>query len=176
MNLIEKVIFPLKDEAIQKALQHADVVIKKVRKELEEAGNDLQLTAPMPKSFNESRQTYQIKMSRYKLFNSLCKTRAPSRKYGAPRIADVDDEKVNRFKKEVSENAGVQYDAFVAKLNKKIGEVSEATLTGNHVWDYSFLNVTTKDGEKQTWKTHQIVNVSKLGKLFNQWPTRKVKS
>jgi hypothetical protein len=34
--------------------------------------------------------------------------------------------------------------------------------------------VTTQEGEDQVWRTQMIVNVSVLGKLFNQWPTRQV--
>jgi hypothetical protein len=32
----------------------------------------------------------------------------------------------------------------------------------------------TKGGTVERWKTQQIVNVSRLGKLFNQWPTRQL--
>ena len=86
----------------------------------------------------------------------------------------MDREEIARFIKNSKEEAAAQYDAFVAKLIRKIGVVETAELTGNHVWSYSYLNVTKADGTKESWKTQMIVNVSKLGKLFNQWPTRKV--
>ena len=43
------------------------------------------------------------------------------------------------------------------------------------MWSYSFLYVTTPSNGDQCWKTQQIINQSKLGKLFNQFPTRKIK-
>jgi hypothetical protein len=93
-----------------------------------------------------------------------------------PEFADMSAEKGEKFVQEARENAAFQYEAYVAKLNKKIGPAKSASLTGNHVWGYSFLTVVTESGETQIWKTQMIVNVSKLGKLFNQFPTRKVKA
>lgn len=61
----------------------------------------------------------------------------------------------------------------MAKLIGKIGPVTSATIKGNHVWGHSVLTITNPDAVVEHWKTRQIVNVSKLGKLFNQWPTRK---
>ena len=34
---------------------------------------------------------------------------------------------------------------------------------------------THADGTTHQWRTEMIINVSKLGALFNQWPTRKLK-
>ncbi|MNE44768.1 hypothetical protein D3C80_1390130 [compost metagenome] len=79
------------------------------------------------------------------------------------------------FVKQAQENASAQYDAFIAKLEAKIGEVTAAILSGEHVWGHSILTVTKADGTTEKWKTQMIVNVSVLGNLFNQWPTRKVK-
>jgi hypothetical protein len=69
------------------------------------------------------------------------------------------------------------FDAYAAKLAGKIGlPITSAELTGQ-LWNYSFLQVEVEEGgEKgsQVWKTQMILNVSYLGKLFNQWPTRLV--
>lgn len=81
------------------------------------------------------------------------------------------------FLKETEESASLEFDKYVAKMISKIGEVESAELKSifdNDIWGYSFLNV-VKDGEAMSWKTQQIINVSKLGKMFNQWPTRKMK-
>jgi hypothetical protein len=80
-----------------------------------------------------------------------------------------------RFVAAAIELAATQYVAFVAKLVGKIGAVDSATLAGSHVWGYSILTVTKSDGSSERWQTQQIVNQSKLGTLFNQWPSRKVK-
>jgi len=80
-----------------------------------------------------------------------------------------------RFIKSACENAAFQYDAFIAKLDKKIGEAVSAELSGNHVWSFSVLTVEKADGSIEHWKTQMIINFSKLGKMFNQFPTRKIK-
>jgi hypothetical protein len=125
-------------------------------------------------------------LNRYNIFNVLadiCSAPArttslvtlhPARKM-APGLASRIVGKVRRFIKQRMEWAAADYDAFVIKLVKKIGEVKKAELHGNHVWGYSTLIVTIPDGEVQAWKTQQIVNHSKLGKPFNQWPTRRMK-
>lgn len=81
---------------------------------------------------------------------------------------------IERFVLEAGKDAGVQYTAFVLKLEHKVGKCDAAILEGDHVWGHSTLTV-TKGEQRETWITHQIINVSKLGKVFNQWPSRKVK-
>lgn len=75
--------------------------------------------------------------------------------------------------KQARQAASDSYDAYVAKMIAKIGDVTEATMqTSSNVWGYSVLEVTTVAGERQIWTTQQIVNRSVHGKLFNQWPSR----
>lgn len=174
-NPIEAAVAPLKADAIKRAEQEANKLVDRVRTELAAAGNDLQKCAPYPRT-NVDRMTYQRYLSRYQLFHAICKLRAATRRLDDPNYADVNDALVLRFIDQAKADAAAQYEAFVAKLISKIGGVTEAVLEGNHVWSYSYLRVVTAAGEQQTWKTQQIVNVSKLGKLFNQWPTRKVKA
>jgi len=177
MNPIEKVVAPLKNDAIERAEQNAKEIIDDVKKQLLEAGNDLKICAPYPRSnmYNAYSPAYWIAASKYQLFRSLCKTRKGSHMMNEPILADMDSNYKAKFIKQAKEDAAAQYDAFVAKLVVKIGEVEDAKLVGNHVWSFSILSVTKKDGTTQNWKTQQIINVSKYGKLFNQWPTRKVK-
>jgi hypothetical protein len=85
------------------------------------------------------------------------------------------EEAVQRFVKEAGTMASEQYTLFIRKLESKVGAHVSATLEGSHVWGFSELTVTKADGSKEKWRTQQIVNVSVLGKLFNQWPSRKVK-
>ena len=85
-------------------------------------------------------------------------------------------ETVEKFAASARETAAAEYDAFVAKLEAKIGDdVAAAELAGNHVWNHSTLTITRTDGSVERWRTSMIINVSKLGKLFNQFPTRKAK-
>jgi hypothetical protein len=71
--------------------------------------------------------------------------------------------------------AAQQYLGFIAKLEGKAGEHTAATLQGEHVWGFSVLTVTKADGSVERWRTQCIINISGLGTVFNQWPTRKMK-
>ncbi len=175
-NPIAAAVLPLKEDAMKRAEEYAREIVAKVREDLKAAGNDLIVCAPYP-SGNQSRASYFMMESRYRLFASLCVWRKSSYMMHEPHFADVDSNRVAKFIKEARENAAFQYEAFILKLIAKIGPVYSAKLSGNHVWSFSFLTVEKASGIQTTeiWKTQQIINVSKLGKVFAQWPTRKVK-
>jgi hypothetical protein len=174
-NLIEAAVLPLKVDAMQRAEEYAREIISKTTQELEAAGFDLEVAAPFPSSYGYNRFEYEKKHAEYFLFQKLTTWRKSSYSNHEPHLADMDLARCEKFVKEARENAAAQYDAYVAKLNKKIGEVTLAVLEGNHVWSYSILRVATTAGEKQSWKTTMIVNQSKYGKVFNQFPTRRIK-
>lgn len=160
LNAIETAVNPLKQDAINRAEQYAREVIASVLEQLAAVGNDLNAAAPAPKAWTAPTATamqYKAAQRKRDMFKAL---------------RSVDGQA--KFVKEAQENAAFQYEAFVAKLNAKIGPVVSATLEGNHVWSHSLLTVVLPTGEKQIWKTQTIINVSKYGKVFNQFPTRKV--
>jgi hypothetical protein len=96
------------------------------------------------------------------------------RKHGDPELVRISEERYARMREQVRQDAGASFDAYVAKLTAKVGEgVISASVVG-HLWDYSILTVEKTSGIEQ-WRTQQILNVSCLGKVFNQWPTRKMK-
>lgn len=72
--------------------------------------------------------------------------------------------------------------AFAAKLAGKVDRekaegaavVSVASTTIDR-WSSGTTVVRLSDGSEQEWHTQVIVNQSCLGKLFNQWPTRRVR-
>lgn len=81
----------------------------------------------------------------------------------------------DQFAEKEAKAAGDSYDAWVYKLVQKIGKpVTGANVSGDP-WSGSTITVTTNDGEQQRWKTQMIINTSKLGKQFNQFPTRRMK-
>lgn len=175
MNNIEKAVSPLKEDAQERAEQEAVKLIEKVKVSLSDAGNDLKKAAPYPDSFRMGRNEYITAIGKRTLYSSLVDHRQCTGMVNEPDFVDISNEKIERFIKESRDNAAFQYDKFVAKLVGKIGDTKSAILSGNHVWGYSILTIELPNGESQNWKTQQIVNVSKLGKLFNQWPTRKLK-
>ncbi len=174
-NPIAAAVLPLRDEAMTRAEQYAREIVASVREQLKAAGNDLNVAAPYPHS-RMSRNEYMAKMHKYQLFSTLTKWREGSHRHHEPCFVDVDSNYVARFVKEAREDAAAQYDLFIMKLIAKIGDVETASLNGNHVWSYSFLTVSKARSVIEIWKTQQIMNVSKLGKVFAQWPTRKVKN
>lgn len=181
MSHIAKAVEPVRAEAIARAAKEALAVIAKVEKELAEAGGDRQVYAPYPNSLREDKRSFTMKRSKYTLVRLLTErdfpegVYQPSRSSNSPDPARMSPEGCECFVEMAKVDASAQYDAFIAKLETKIGEVTSAILTGEHVWGHSILTVTKADGTSEKWKTQMIVNVSVLGNLFNQWPSRKVK-
>jgi hypothetical protein len=174
MNPIETAVLPLKAAAIERARNRAVELIENMREQLAAVDFDLDRAAPYPKT-NIGRPAYMVAMSRRQMFQRVFRPTKCSRKMTDPDTVYLNEECRDLFIQHAGENAAFEYDAFVAKLNAKIGEVVSAELEGNHVWGHSILRVVKADGTKENWKTQMIINVSKLGKLFNQFPTRKVK-
>lgn len=180
MNKIEEVVLPLKEDAIKYAEQRANELVEKVKVALEEADFDAQVVAPYPSSLHDSREGYHRKLARYNRVRSLTvsdKQRNPyCRGMKDPEYVVMNAERIEHFVEMFRDAAAQQYDAFVAKLNGKIGEdVVEARLEGNHVWGHSILYITRSDGNVEKWKTQTVHKLSKLGKPFFQYPTRKLK-
>lgn len=146
---------------------------------LNDFGWDIKVAFPNPDSFRDQHYEYLLKQARRNTASSLTSAQpAQKRTYTmkAPDLRIKDDAKLERYVAEARDFAAAQYDAFVAKLVNKIGDHASATLEGNHIWGESFLTVTfAGERAKETWKTQQIWNVSKLGKDFPQWPSRKLK-
>lgn len=177
---IAKAVAPVKADAIVRAEKDAREYVVRLTDVLAKNGFDLNKVAPAPNSLKTGREEYRTMQNRRNLFTSFTRERDDNdrnswRDMTAAKIVEVDPAKVERFVDTAKEAAAMHYDSFVYKLVEKIGETTEARLEGNHVWGRSILHVTLKSGEKQKWKTQQIVNCSVYGLLFNQWPTRLVK-
>jgi hypothetical protein len=171
-NPIEAAVSPLKEDAVKRAAQEAQKLVDHLTRRLAECENNADVLAPRP-AYNDS--SYKEKSARRTLLNSLTVSLKGVLSYNEPDIRAMDDKRISYFIDQAKLDAAAQYDAFVAKLCKKIWHCESAELDGNHVWGYSILTVTYNSGTVERFKTQMIVNVSKHGKLFNQWPTRKVK-
>lgn len=171
INPIEAAVAPLKKDAVERAIKEAHNLIEHLSRRLNECEGNADTLAPYPR-YNDP--AYKEKRARRELLESLSKSVKVTRSYNEPDIREMDGDRINAFVKNAMALAASQYDAFVSKLVTKIGPVESAKLEGNHVWGYSILSV-AKEGANENWKTQQIVNVSVHGKLFNQWPTRKMK-
>jgi hypothetical protein len=176
VNPIEAAVMPLKEAAVDRAEQEAKKLIATVLKRLEEAGWDIAKVAPRASpQVHGYGNAYHQAASLHTLYSSVTASAVRRVFPTDPDIRKASPEAEARFIKGARHDAAVAYVGFVAKLVMKIGTVDSASLVGSHVWGYSVLTVAKADGSVERWKTQQIVNVSKLGKLFNQWPSRKVK-
>lgn len=164
---------PLRSVALARAEKDANELIARYVAKLEAAGMDIDVAYPRPNG-RMSREEYRATLARYNIALSLTTYVKPTLRPGEPNLRKHSPEGVARFVTAAKETADAQYTAFVAKLEAKVGACDAAELSGEHVWGYSTLTV-AKGEEVEHWRTQQIVNVSKLGLLFNQWPSRKLK-
>lgn len=173
-NLIETAVQPLKEIAAKRAEEAALKLISEIKEELKENNMDAKITAPYPKAFDYNYDKLKVK------YNTTRQVTADanrfSRRMNSPDIRKFDKEREGKFIETIVNQAVSSFESYVVKLNKKIGEVKSAKLGGDNLWSYSILTVETKDGEVQRWKTQMIINFSKHGRAFNQWPTRKIKN
>jgi len=176
MNAIENAVAPLKTNAIEQARDRALRYAESLIAELEAAEGKFDIAFPFPSSMN-SRANYVNQKAKRDRAASVTKTIVEGQKWRKiDRISERSEEGIQRMVAEFEAAAAASYDAYVAKLNAKIGaEVTAAELIGDRLWNYSILQITRADGNVQRWKTQMILNVSCLGKLFNQWPTRACK-
>lgn len=83
------------------------------------------------------------------------------------------DELESRYLELCKRSAEDSFAGFVAKMVLKLGdkEIDSVKCVGR-IWDHCTVTIHCKNGETVTMRTQIIVNCSKNGKLFNQWPTR----
>jgi hypothetical protein len=175
---VGRAVHAQKQEAVRHAEQHAREWVAKVEKELAAHGWDLEAYAPYPRGMNSWDPRREALVNHHNAVQRL--TDADKSKgyqqYGrAPYFVVMDPEAVERHVEHSMQDAALQYDAFICKMVAKVGPAQSAELSGSHIWGYSFLDVVKPDGSSERWKTQQIVNYSKYGRPYYQWPSRKVK-
>ncbi len=174
-NPVVIAVRPMKNEAVLRAEYSAKKAIENAVKHLQENNWDLTASAPYPRGYRYTTQE-RIQLHKHNFYTSITNTTKSGYQISGPCFVELDDEKVQKYVEKCKSEAAQQYEDFVFKLDRKIGVCKSARLLGDHVWSYSFLEVTRHDGSVEYWKTQQIVNVSSLGTPFNQWPTRKLKN
>jgi hypothetical protein len=161
-------IAPLRAEAAAHALEWATKVAAQAKAKWTAAGFDLDVVAPpAPRGASKAQRAMAAAATAHYL---QFVTRAPDSD------AFVWSETcAQRYIASTVSATEADFDAFVLKLDGKVGAHAAAVLVSGATWTYSILRVTLADGTVQDWKTQRITNCSVLGKLFNQWPTRIVK-
>src|SRR4051812_418519 len=161
---------------------------------LEDANWDILKVHPYPTYAGLSRKAYAQAKNDYTWSRSvteelpLGKDPVADKQYGEGtnrkwyRIRNNNDPYYVQMKQSAYDNARGQavrdadysIDSYIRKLVGKIDRDVLSARYDGELWFGSLLTVTCINGEQQVWKTKCILNVSCLGNVFNQWPTRKV--
>lgn len=163
-DVVYQAVLPLKLMAQDRAELHFRASVRIAAEEILNAGGDLEKLVPIPEGKLTGFQEARINAAR-RFYVSICNLRNH-------RYLTLNDQLVETEVLKVRRDAAFQFEAFVSKLNDKINDVTlKAELAGDP-WIGSTLTVETKNKGTQVWNTKMIVNVSKYGKVFNQFPTR----
>lgn len=167
MNQIEQAVAPLKADCVARTVEFTRDYLTKFATRL--VGTDLNLLQPHTKM---KRSDYIQAKERSGLASRVCETaNVPYRNRFEPNMAvAVNQEAIEWLVEDAAKDAALSFDSYVRKLTQKVGECDTATVVGN-LWMGSTLTV-TKGDVTERWNTKIIVNVSCLGKVFNQFPTR----
>jgi hypothetical protein len=175
MNLIANAVAPLKQQAVDSAVLFATEQVERMLKKLELAGWDADTVNPPVRTGYGSRETYMRYQNIRNFISHITKSVTVGRSPRDPDMRVKDEVGIARYLEQTAKDAGLDFEAFVYKLNKKVGEVVSANLASDNVWYDSYLVVEKADQVKEIWNTQIITNYSKYGKAFNQFPTRLVK-
>ena len=164
-------------EYITMAEQRAKEFVENKLDALKKHDWDLNKLAPRPRS-NMSREEYKQADNKRGLYTSITKSESESSmalRTGPTDIRVPNKVMIDHYIEMNKKEAEAAYRSFMEKMIQKIGKpVVDAKMTGN-IWTNAVLHVTTDDGEDQSWKTQMILNFSKYQRMFNQFPTKRIK-
>lgn len=175
-SLIKQVLAPLRKDAIALAEKEAAEHIKQVMEQLAKHDWNLYEAYPLAKSLWDKeaiRLEIRYNFAR-KLVRSLVEDYRSGKYYSK---VERCEKRCKKYIDDCISDAVIAYDAYVWKLESKIGrdDLFSAYLEGNHIWSESFLTIQRTNKTRETWKTQCITNRSKYDKFFPQFPTRKLK-
>lgn len=174
MNPIQAAVEPRRQAVIERAVM--DMSNRVERELLALDGTDGNLTALYPHPHGRmSREEYKRLQAKRAFIFSITSPAGRRISFKDPELVTRDEKKIGEVLETAARMASFTFDEYVAKLTSKIGACTSAEINSAPLWDGSVLTITREDGSKESWKTSMILNVSSLGKLFNQWPTRKLK-
>lgn len=136
-------------------------------------GMDASVYAPYPTG-RMAKDAYLQAESKYRRVRFSFRGVKGYRCMNEPEIVVEREDAEPRRRAAAKAEADAQVDSYLFKMAAKIGKDIASASTNGCIWDFATLKVVCVDGEEQTWKTNCILNQSVYGKLFNQWPTRRV--
>jgi len=149
------------------------VFLEDMRKGLAAVGMDAKVFAPYP-SGNLRKADYRQAEAKYRLVRTHFRSVKGCLSMHEPEIVVEKEDSEPRLRAQAKRDADATVDSYLHKLAGKIGKPIVSATTNGNIWDYATLTVVCEDGETQVWRTNCIINRSCLGKIFNQWPTRRV--
>jgi hypothetical protein len=178
VQILSKELAPYLVEMKKRYREGGKQFVSLIEKKLKEHDWDLNKLVPRMKNIHD-RKAY-IEYQRYK--QKIQTVTEPDKdknplvlRFDGPYYLQMAPGKIAAFLQQMEKDAEVSFDSYIAKLAEKIGqEIKSADVQGN-LWNGSILEVVTLANEVQRWKTQIIINRSKLGLLFNQYPTRRMK-
>lgn len=178
-TLIAAAVAPARASYVARCVELADRHIIRVCEQL--AADEWNLDAYCPRS-NLDRADYKRSQAVRAFAESITeRDLRPGQNQYSPRDTNfrkVAPLKVQAVIESTRKAADAIFDAYIGKLVVKLaGEpVVDAFLADSRpLWAGSTLVVKRADCSVERWSTKTIINVSVHGKLFNQFPTRKVK-
>lgn len=177
LETLRTIFAPMRASTIEVAENRTRARANAVYSRLVACGWDILAAYPLPNA-NMSRDAYQMANAAHLFARSVTRIVAPnkSRRVGEPLIVAACLASLDLVVADERRAADEAFDSYLIKLAGKTGPVASATLNASggpeNVWTYSVLKVTRPDGSTAVYTTQRIINVSKLGKLFYQWPTR----
>lgn len=172
-NPIAEAVAPLRAASVARAVELVKAHIEAVLA-ANPVGTEFSAKYPKPDSFRTGRREYLTRENERRHLKSILRVEATGHTWKAPEfVVGANEYGIARLVEETEQDAAASFDAYVAKLSAKVGECDAASVVGA-LWQGSTLTV-TKGATIERWTTKQILNVSCLGKVFNQWPTRLAK-
>jgi len=172
-NPIEAAVAPLRAASIARAVATVKAHVEHIIA-THPVGFAFSEKYPKPDSWTTGRKAYLSRENERRFLKSVLKVEATNHTFRAPEfVTGTNEAGIASLIEQTERDAAASFDAYVAKLTGKVGECDSASVVGA-LWEGSILTV-TKGEKTERWTTKQIINVSCLGKLFNQWPTRLAK-
>jgi sigma54-dependent transcription regulator len=172
MKTIREAVDTQRQEVINLAKNKMLRLIESHKANLIEADMKYLEYAPSPVAGRDS--NYKEKSALHRFVRRIVTTGNSPRMVNEEAIATgFNEDGIRLLVEQAGKEAEQGFEAYIKKLESKVGEYDSVEYFGD-LFSFSVLKV-TKNGVSESWKTQMIMNVSKYGKLFNQYPTRKVK-
>ena len=126
---IAQAINPSRAAAVDHAVRRAQNFVDVIKAELMDAGMNLDLVAPMANR-QMSREEYRQTLARYDFVNRITTHPATRRRSDARIALGFNADGIAQFLSNIATDAAADFDAYVAKLESKVGECATAEIQG----------------------------------------------